>query len=506
LTDTFYITTAIDYPNGVPHLGHLYEKIVADTYARWYRLEGKKVFFLTGTDENGQKLLRSAEQAGLATMAFVDKNSAAFRTMCADLHLTNDDFIRTTEARHIKATHDLWTRLATKGDIFFDRYAGNYCVACENFYPDNQVIENKCPEHGTKLEYMSEDGYFFKLSKYQSWIIDQIKNNPEFLFPTSARKEILSRLEGEDLRDLSISRPNQGWGITVPNDHNHVIYTWFDALINYYAAVCDEPARQNFWPASMHVIGKDITWFHSVIWPVMLHAAGIAPPQQVYVHGMLLAADGKKMSKSLGNVVSPYDLIGNVSNDLIRYHMLRAIPSGSDGAFAVPDMVARHNNELANDLGNVVMRVIKLALKRMGTDIAINDAKQELHFDDTLSKMREAMNGREHHRAVDALWEGVNRINTYLNQYEPWRIKDDPAKFHGLMFNAMYGIGCVAVLAQAVLPETAQKILQTLGRSGGSLALPSFASPFMLSEPAALFPKIEINAEGKIVAAAVRGG
>jgi methionyl-tRNA synthetase len=501
----FYVTTAIDYPNGAPHLGHLYEKLVADTYARWYRQAGREVYFLTGTDENGQKLMKSAEAAGLPTQTYVDQNAELFRKMCADLHLTNNDFIRTTESRHIAATQQLWQKLESKGDVYFGRYSGNYCISCESFYPDNQVVENRCPEHGIKLEYMEADGYFFRMSKYQNWITQLIRDNAKFLFPSSARKEILSRLEGEELRDLSISRPNQGWGIAVPGNDKHVIYTWFDALINYYAGVIERPELHKFWPASMHVIGKDITWFHSVIWPVMLHAADIAIPEQVYVHGMLLAADGKKMSKSLGNVVSPYELIGNVSNDLIRYFMVRAVASGQDGAFSIQDLISRHNNELANDLGNLIMRVVKLTLKRVGSDIGPAESQQELRFESMRDRMCEAMDAREHHRAVDILWEGVNQINGYLNQYEPWRIKDNPTRFHECMYNALHGLGCIAVMAQSFIPDTSQKLAEVIGIKFEQMQMPAWGSSFKLTEPQSLFPKIELNAEGKITVQAAKG-
>ncbi len=493
LLSRFYITTAIDYPNGAPHLGHLYEKLVTDTYARWYRFLGRDVFFLTGTDENGQKLATAAREAGADdTRAFVDQNSGAFRKLCADVALTNDDFIRTTEERHLVTTIKLWNALKAKDDIYFDRYSGNYCLACEAFYPDNQAEDGKCPNHGTPLKFMEEDGYFFRMSRYQQWIIDYIEGHPEFIYPSSARKEILSWLKGEELRDLSISRPNQGWGIPIPPENAHVIYTWFDALINYYTAVDQGSGREAFWPADVHVIGKDITRFHTVIWPVMLHATGITPPKQVYVHGMLLAADGRKMSKSLGNVVNPYDLIGRFQGDLLRYYLLRAVASGQDGAFSVDDLIARNNNELANDLGNLVNRVIKLTAKRMGASIDAAGVTGDFDFRETGAQMAACMDGREHHRALDVLWEAINRTNAYLNVHEPWRIKDDDKKFKQHMYNALYALHCFATLSTAFLPASSAKLFAMLGTKNTGLAGLGFGShQFNLTEVETLFPKIE---------------
>jgi methionyl-tRNA synthetase len=508
----FYVTTAIDYPNGAPHLGHLYEKVIADTYARWYRFLGREVYFLTGTDENGQKLSRSAQEAGASTKEYVDQNADKFRKLCLDLKLTNDDFIRTTEERHITTVHKIWKLLKSSDDIYFDRYQGLYCIACEAFYPESQAESGQCPQHGTKLEFMEEDGYFFRLSRYQDWIIQYIREHQRFVFPHAARKEILSRLELEPLKDLSISRPNQGWGISVPDDPGHVIYTWFDALINYYAVADQDKNVEAFWPANMHVIGKDITWFHAVIWPVMLHAAKIPLPEQVYVHGMLLAADGRKMSKSLGNVVDPYELMNQVSNDLIRYHMARTVPSGQDGAFSVADLVHRYNTELANDLGNLVMRVVKLTAKRIGNSFDDHGLSADLNYTDSIQGIAIAMEDREHHRALDQIWEIVGRLNAYLNTHEPWRIKDDEAKFRHHMINCVHGISVISELLEAFLPETSRALKQLiLVKSSDPLEpvagikIAKFGSAqYQLSEPEALFPRLEITEEGKIQKAPVR--
>lgn len=493
MSNYFYITTAIDYPNGAPHMGHVYEKVVSDAYARWYRWLGKDVRFLTGTDENGQKLVKGAEEAGFSTTEdFINVNVEKFRKLCADLQITNDDFIRTTEDRHKKVCADLWEALQKKGDIYFDRYSGWYCLGCEAFYLESQAPELKCPTHGTKLEHMEEDGFFLRTSKYQAWIVEHIRTHENFIFPSSARKEILSRIENEPLRDLSVSRPNEGWGIPVPSNKDHVMYTWFDALINYYAAVINESELKHYWPASMHVIGKDITWFHTVIWPIMLHAAGVAVPEQVHVHGMVLAADGRRMSKTLKNSFDPYEIIGTYPNDLLRYYLLRAFSSGQDGSFAIKDLIARNNNELANDFGNLALRVIKLSAKRTGDTIDRGSITQDLDATPIAKDMVALMDAREHSRALDKLWEFVNQVNAYLNVHEPWRIKDDEAKFKHYMYNAMYAVYAIACLLEPFVPEAAGKTLRFLGMKNEGLTGLEFTNrTFSLSETESLFPKIE---------------
>jgi methionyl-tRNA synthetase len=495
-TKKFYITTAIDYPNGSPHLGHVYEKIVTDTYARWYRFLGYDVRFLTGTDENGQKLAKAAAESKKyqSTKEYIDVHAEEFRKLCVDLELTHDDFIRTTEERHIRMTQDLWTRLEQKGDIYFGRYSGWYCISCEAFYTETQASDHICPHHAKPLEFVEEDGYFFRMGQYQEWITHFIRTNESFIFPTSARREILSRLEGETLKDLSVSRPNTGWGIAVPSRQDFVIYTWFDALINYYAALEGDLSR--YWPASMHVVGKDITWFHSVIWPTMLHALGIPLPKQIHVHGMLLAADGKKMSKSLNNSVDPYQLIGTYANDLIRYYLLRGVASGQDGKFGIEDLIARNNNELANDYGNLALRVIKLAEKRLGSQIERGEASQDLDVAPVAKDVAALMQACEHHRALDRIWEFIKEVNTYLNTHEPWRIKDDPKRVHHLLYNSLHAIYGVAVLLQAFIPDAAQKTLMMLGRSSDGMGGLEFGDhPFKLGATESLFPKIETKIE-----------
>lgn len=325
-------------------MGHAYEKVVSDVYARWYRLIGRDVFFLTGTDENGQKLVKAAESAKQQTLPYVDSQVLHFKKLCQSLHISNDDFIRTTEQRHIDTCQALWQKLEKKGDIYFGEYEGQYCLACESFYTDLQAPDGKCPVHGSALELVKEKGFFFKLSAYSDWVKNYIESHPDILCPASVRKEMLNRISKEPIRDLSISRPSAGWGIPVPGASDYVMYTWFDALINYYTAV--QPSeRAKYWPADIHVIGKDIVWFHTVIWLSMLKALDLPLQKQVYVHGMVLGQDGRKMSKSLNNGVDPLWVLEKFPIDSFRYYLLRAIPSGMDGAFVTADLLARHNNE-----------------------------------------------------------------------------------------------------------------------------------------------------------------
>lgn len=494
----FFITTAIDYPNGAPHLGHAYEKIVSDCYARWYRLLDHEVFYLTGTDENGQKLSKAAEVAGAKTTKdYVDENVLKFKKLCGDLNITNNDFIRTTEERHHKITNWFWKKLKDNGDIYLDRYSGHYCLACEAFYTETQSKNGKCPVHETDLSFMEENGYFFKLSKYQDWIIEHIKTHSDFLFPSNVRSEILSRLQGEKLLDLSISRPNQGWGIPVPDDKNMVIYTWFDALINYYtAAVLDEKgvdiSDKKLWPASVHVIGKDISWFHAVIWPAMLKSAGLELPGQIYVHGMVLGSDGKRMSKSAGNGVSPEECLAEYHIDSLRYHILKAIPSGQDGAFSIEDLIRSHNNELANEYGNLLMRVVKLSLKSLGSQIK---PAEKVDFKlDFLPKFKEEMASREHHKAISTLWSGIRQLNSYINQMEPWKMKDDPQGFHRVMYTSLLNVNFITYLLEPFIPGsiiTAKKLLGAQGDVKSVLNLDLIE--FHINDGTPLFPRIEVK-------------
>lgn len=490
MSKNFYITTAIDYPNGSPHMGHAYEKIVADTYARWERFLGRTVHFVTGTDENGQKLIESAEKAGQETSVYVDEQVTKFKELCTNLNISNNDFIRTTEKRHHDCAQSFWNQLEEKGDVYAGKYSGNYCMACESFYTELQAPDGTCPDHHTELKLKEEEGFFFKLGTHHNWIVDHIKANPEFIVPASARKEILSRLDQEPLKDLAISRPSAGWGVPVPGNEKFVMYTWFDALINYYSAL-DDNQKEN-WPADMHIIGKDILFFHAVIWPCMLKALGKELPKQIYVHGMILASDGKKMSKSLGNGVDPNDILKKFPLDSFRYYLLKNIPSNNDGSFIEEELKDKHNTELGNDFGNLIMRVIKLSLKIIPAEVSGEGIEQKIDFTETFAEMKELMSKREHNKALKTLWKTIADINTYVNDTAPWKLKEQPEELRAVIYNCLFGMHCGATLLSAFIPDTAAKSLNPFGVELGKFEDIKFGeTKYTLSVPEPLFPKLE---------------
>lgn len=493
MAKSFYITTAIDYPNGKPHIGHAYEKIVADFYARWNRLNQRETHFLTGTDENGQKLIKSASRAGEATQKYVDKQVLGFQELCHKLDISYDDFIRTTEERHHIVCQNIWNTLKEKDQIYFDEYSGQYCYECENFYTETQSVEGKCPHHMTELVEKKEQGYFFKLSQYQKWLIDYIEKHPSFISPKGACREILSRLRENELKDLAISRPNQdNWGIPVPGDHQFVMYTWFDAVINYYSAL-NEDQQAQFWPPQCHVIGKDITWFHTVIWPAILKGCDISLPQKVYIHGMVLAEDGQKMSKSLGNSVDPEEMIEKYPTESFRYYILKSISSFGDGRFSEKELKERHNTELSNELGNLVFRTIKFSLKRYQEEVlGGEDLTQELFFDSMAEKFSQYVEGYEHHRALDCLWASIRKTNQYINDVKPWSHKDDPEKLRNILYNCFYALSVFSFYLAPALPQKAAVICQYLGISLGQNPISRFGEiDFSLKNPDILFSKFE---------------
>lgn len=489
--DPYYITTAIDYPNGAPHLGHAYEKVVADFYARHHRLVGRDVRFLTGTDENGQKLQAGARERGMDTGEYVDGNVALFRDLCARLGTSHDDFIRTTEPRHREGVHAMWRKLAEGGFIYPGDYTGRYCGECESFYTESQLDGGLvCPHHGSKLPLRTEKGYFFRMGGFADWIVSFVEENPGFIAPEGPRREVLSRLKGEPLRDLSISRPNEGWGTPVPGDDAYVVYTWFDALINYHSALGSSLAGTH-WPASCHVIGRDIVWFHSVIWPCMLRAAGLPPPRRIYVHGMVLDAEGRKMSKSLGNGIDPNLMLDRHGADAFRFYLLRHLPAHSDGCFSEDGLVDCRNNSLADDYGNLLMRVVKIAIRRVGPRVAHEEGFGS-EFD--LAGVRDGV-AREvarhaHDRALEVLWGGVQEVNRYINRTEPWAIKDDDRSLREILFNCLRALHALTRLLHAAMPAAAGEALSVIG---ASLDRDPSDSPeglaYGLREPPVLFPK-----------------
>lgn len=514
-SDTYYITTAIDYPNGPPHLGHAYEKILADLYARWARFRGIRVFFLTGTDENGQKLQKSAQEKGFTeTRAFVDENAGHFEDFCHNIELSHDDFIRTTQPRHTKTVHKFWQELSQHGDIYRGTYQGWYCYDCEQFYPQNQLTEEHlCPYHLTPLTFLEEAGYFFKTSRYRQALIHHITTHEEFIFPSRAREEILSRLRGEQLQDLPISRKSRGWGIAVPasdkNAHHNedfVIYTWFDALINYYSVIQNGDLAADAWPCDVHVIGKDITWFHSVIWPAMLLSYGLPLPRTLYVHGMILDGEGRKMSKSVGNVIDPGDILHHFPLDTLRYTFLRGVVSGRDGKLSWITLQTKHNQELANELGNLVSRLIKLSLKKLPHSLSPPPEQKNLLSlrppEELTEHINTLMEGFQHHKALDVIFAEISALNQALNTHRPWSL-NDAAACHQLLYPLLYQLYVLTILLHPFLPTSTLTILSYLNPyiSGAPLTTPlslpaAWNLPtFHLKEPQALFAKITLPSE-----------
>ncbi|OQR84558.1 methionyl-tRNA synthetase [Achlya hypogyna] len=428
--ESFYITTAIHYSNGMPHIGHAYENVTADVIARYHRTYGRDVRFLTGTDEHGQKIAQTAEAQGMTPIQLCDKYSGLFQQLTKDLNMSNDDFIRTTSDRHKKFCQYIFARAQANGDIYKGTYEGWYNVREETFVTENEaaLTNYKDPTSGLDLKKMQEESYFFKMSKYQQRLIDHFHAHPEFLQPETARQAILKRLE-EPLLDLSASRTTFSHGIPLPDDPKHVMYVWFDALSNYLSAL-DYPSGANakYWPASVHIIGKDITWFHTVIWPCILMSAGFPLPKRVFAHGFINAKDGTKMSKSIGNVIDPYDMVAKVGLDSFRYFVVRGARYGADMPFSEDELVAMHNSDLADTLGNLVHRGLTLAVKY--ADGAVPDATATPCFDVAALRAatEEAFKNYNLQDACVAFIEAVKETNKYLTDAAPWHMTDAGAK------------------------------------------------------------------------------
>jgi methionyl-tRNA synthetase len=469
----FYITTAISYPNGVPHMGHAYELIATDAIARFKRLDGYDVFFLTGTDEHGQKMLQTARREGIAPRELADRNSARFREMARALNASNDDFIRTTEERHRITCQELWRRMEANGDIYKGGYAGWYSVRDEAYYDESETElrdDNvRYGPQGTPVEWVEEESWFFRLSAFGDRLLAHYEANPEFIGPETRRNEVVSFVRS-GLRDLSVSRTTFDWGIPVPGDPKHVMYVWVDALTNYVTATGWPHAddRNHYWPADVHVIGKDIVRFHAVYWPAFLMSAGLPLPRRVYGHGFLFNR-GEKMSKSVGNVLDPFAVAETYGVDPMRYFFLREIPFGQDGSYSHEGIVNRINADLANDLGNLAQRSLSMIGKNCAGRVPQNtelDIADRVILDAVyglVSEARRQIDAQQISRGLDAIWNVVADANRYFAAQEPWALKKtNPARMETVLWTTAEVIRVIAILAQFVMPESASKLLDQL--------------------------------------------
>jgi methionyl-tRNA synthetase len=501
----FYVTTAIDYTNAPPHIGHSLEKVQADVLARWHRLGGQNVYFLTGTDEHGQKVERAAAAAGVTPKDFVDKIAPQFKAAWTELNLSFDRFIRTTDKDHEKIAAELIKKVAKSKDIYKAEYEGLYCVGCERFYTERELDNGVCPVHKKECERLKEEGYFFKLSKYQRQLLDFYGKNPQFIQPVHRRNEIINRVR-EGLKDVSITRTAVKWGIPFPLDKKLSTYVWFDALPNYITALGWPKGKlfKQFWPADVHCVGKDIAWFHCVIWPAILMSAGIKLPKTVFIHGWM-TVDGEKISKSLGNVIDPRVLVKKYGADSVRYFLLREIPSGEDGNFSEHALMERHNTELADQLGNLVNRALVLVEK--GFDSKITKPGHEETVDrqlkqacvDAVLKTDTLISEFRFHHALDAIWKVVEEANAYVNATEPWKQTTD--RKLTILYNLLESIRFIAVLSEPFIPATSRKIIAQLGLKESDIKLPKLKK-FGVLKPGKkikrgpiLFAKIEITEE-----------
>jgi methionyl-tRNA synthetase len=473
--NAFYITTAIAYPNGNPHIGHAYEAIATDTLARFARLDGKDVFFLTGTDEHGLKMIQTAQNEGLTPSALAARNAGRFKQMDERLNVSFDRFIRTTEEQHHRSSQEIWRRMAANGDIYSDTYSGWYSVRDEAYYAEDETRLNddgvRLGPQGTPVEWVEEKSYFFRLSAYQDRLLKLYEEHPDFIGPDSRKNEVTSFVKG-GLRDLSISRTTFDWGVKVPSDEEHVMYVWVDALTNYITGVGfpdETDANWRYWPADVHIIGKDIIRFHAVYWPAFLMSAGIPVPKRVYAHGFLFNR-GEKMSKSVGNVVDPFSLADQYGVDQMRYFFLREVPFGQDGNYNHEAIVARINADLANDLGNLAQRSLSMIAKQLSGVLPepgeLSDADKAIlvQADGMIALAREAMATQQIHQWLNAVWAVVAEANRYFAGEAPWALaKTDPARQKSVLYVTAEVVRQIAILTQPAMPVASAKLLDSLG-------------------------------------------
>ena len=514
MSEPFYVTTAISYPNGPPHIGHAYEAIAADATARFQRLQGRDVRFQTGTDEHGLKMAQAARAENSEPRAFADRMSRLFQNMCDTLNVSYDRFIRTSQADHYRASQAIWTAMQERGDLYLDRYEGWYSVRDEAYYEEDELTaaedDTKLSPHGTPVEWTIEESWFFRLSKYQQPLLDHYAANPGFIQPDSRRNEVVRFVEG-GLKDLSISRTSFDWGVPVPGSDNHVMYVWLDALTNYITGLGypdDTELWRRYWPANVHLIGKDVVRFHAVYWPAFLMSAGLALPKQVYGHGFLLSR-GEKMSKSVGNVVDPMVLADRFGVDALRYFLLREVTFGQDGSYSAEAIVARANAELANSFGNLAQRTLTQIVRNCDgglPEIHGHDEADNKLFDLVCRTVSDAMpNAFEElafSRATESWIQAVFACNAYIDEQAPWTLrKTDPQRMETVLATLYICIAVLAVGIRPVIPASADRLLDAMGVSPdlrtfagiiGQWYSPLAESDFRLAQPTPLFPRLEL--------------
>ncbi len=506
----YYITTPIYYPSGKPHMGHAYSSIIADIFARFKRLEGYNVLFLTGTDEHGQKIQKEAEKNNKDPKNFCDEISEIFRSLTKTLNLTNDDFIRTTELRHYESVNEIWKRLVKSGDIYLDKYSGWYSVSDEAYYDKDEIEEKNgrkfSKTSGSEVEWVEEESYFFKLSAFQKKLLDHYKKNENFILPQSRRNEVISFVE-KGLKDLSISRTSFSWGIPVPQNNKHVIYVWLDALTNYLSALnfpnTEDKKYKAFWPADVHIIGKDILRFHAIYWPAFLIAANLPLPKRVFGHGWILS-DDKKMSKSLGNILDPIEVIKDYGIDQLRYYLIKEVSLGNDGSISMENLKNCINNDLANNYGNLCQRVFSFIKKNCENKIPKknklkeNDIKLIKNIKDNIPQLISYINKQNLNEYIKMVVNFSFEANKYFNDSEPWSLKTkDPERMNSILHTILEQIKNISILLNPIIPISTKKVLDTINLSDKDISIDNikkddiFKYDLELKNLDILFKKIE---------------